>query len=209
MSELHLLHPGLNIGHTDREGHQQAEPVMFGFWVFLMSDLILFALLLATYASMTVHGTAAGPTPRDVTDLKSAAMETGLLLTSSFTFGLASIVLKYREDMWPMLGWLGITALLGLGFLGLEAMDFAKLAGEGAVPQRSGFLSAHFTLLGTHFVHVAAGIVWMAVIVVQALKWGISRAVRLRIMRLALFWHMLDVVWIALFTCVFLAGAAK
>lgn len=208
MSEPHILHPGLNIGQTDQEGHKQAEPIMFGFWVFLMSDLILFALLLATYASMTVHGVAAGPTPHEVTDLRSAAIETGLLLTSSFTFGLGSLALKYRGDVAGIFIWLGITALLGLAFLGMEIRDFVKLIGEGAIPQRSGFLSAHFTLLGTHFLHVAAAIIWMAILFVQTLKWGISRAVRLRIMRLALFWHMLDVVWIALFTFVFLAGAA-
>jgi cytochrome o ubiquinol oxidase subunit III len=208
VSEPHILHPGLNIGQTDQEGHEQAEPIMFGFWVFLMSDLILFALLLATYASMTVHGIAAGPTPRDVTDLRSAAIETGLLLTSSFTFGLGSLALKYRGDVAGIFVWLGLTALLGLAFLGMEVRDFVKLIGEGAIPQRSGFLSAHFTLLGTHFLHVAAAILWLAILFVQTLMWGVSRAVSLRIMRLALFWHMLDVVWIALFTFVFLAGAA-
>lgn len=208
MSAAKLLHPGLNIGSADPEAHRQAGPVMFGFWVFLMSDLVLFALLLATYSAMTRHGIAGGPTPADITDLKSAAIETALLLTSSFTFGMASLALKYREDTGHLFAWLAVTALLGLGFLGLEAMDFAKLAGEGAVPQRSGFLSAHFTLLGMHFLHVAAGLAWMAVVAVQLAMWGLCRAVRLRIMRLALFWHMLDIVWIALFSFVFLAGAA-
>ena len=163
MSTRRNLHPGLNIGQTDPGAHLEAEPVMFGFWIFLMSDLLLFALLLATYATLSLHGTAGGPTPRDVTDLASAGIETALLLLSSFTFGLASLALKYRHSRSRLLFWLGVTAVLGVLFLALEARDFARLVAADAVPQRSGFLSAHFTLLGFHALHVAAGLVWLAV----------------------------------------------
>ncbi len=208
MSAEKNLHPGINIGHVDPGAHRAAEPVIFGFWVFLMSDLVLFALLLATYGAMSVHGTAGGPTPAQVTDLTAVAVETGLLLLSSFTMSLATIALKYRADHAHLRRWLVITAALGLAFVGMEAWDFAKLAAQGAVPQRSGFLSAHFTLLGTHALHVAAGLVWMAVLAFQLGRPRLKDAVRLRIMRLALFWHLLDVVWIAILTFVFLFGAA-
>lgn len=202
------LHPGINLGHSDPAGHHQAEPVMFGFWIFLMSDLVLFALLLATYSAMSVHGIAGGPAPRDVTDLASAGIETALLLLSSFTIGMASLANKYHDDGRRLLQWLGLTAILGIGFLAMEARDFASLIAEGAVPQRSGFLSAHFTLLGCHALHVAAGLLWMAVLVLQLMATGLERALRLRFMRLALFWHMLDIVWVAILTFVFLYGAA-
>ena len=206
-AEHRSLHPGINIGHTDLDAPREAEPIMFGFWMFLMSDLVLFALLLATYSAMSLHGVAGGPEPRDVTDLASAGIETALLLLSSFTFGLASLALKYREDKRSLVLWLLVTAGLGLAFLGMEVRDFAKLVAEGAVPQRSGFLSAHFTLLGCHALHVASGIVWMLVLLFQLRLEGLQPVVRLRIMRLALFWHMLDVVWVAIVTFVFLSGA--
>lgn len=207
MSNRQSLHPGLNIGHSDPEAHRAAEPVMFGFWVFLMSDLILFALLLVTYSVMSQHGLAGGPTPKDVTDLRSAGIETGLLLLSSFTFGMASLALKYREDTKRLQIWLAVTGLLGLAFIGMEVRDFAKLAAEGSVPQRSGFLSAHFTLLGMHMLHVASGIVWLLIMMIYLAIRSIDRMAKLRIMRLALFWHMLDIVWIAIVTFVFLFGA--
>ncbi|QWC56724.1 cytochrome o ubiquinol oxidase subunit III [Erythrobacter sp. 3-20A1M] len=207
MSAGKNLHPGINIGHVDPGAHRAAEPVIFGFWVFLMSDLVIFALLLATYAAMSVHGIAGGPTPAQVADLPSAAIETGLLLLSSFTMSLATVALKYRPGRAHLRRWLAVTAVLGLAFVGMEAWDFAKLAGQGAVPQRSGFLSAHFTLLGTHALHVSAGLVWMAVLAFQLGRTELEDLVRLRIMRLALFWHLLDVVWIAILTFVFLFGA--
>ena len=202
------LHPGINIEHTDPQAHIEAEPVMFGFWMFLMSDLVLFALLLATYGAMSVHGIAGGPSPKQVTDLTSAAIETALLLASSFTFALASIALKYDRDLRRLKRWLIVTALLGAAFIGFEIKDFVTLAEKGHVPQVSGFLSAHFTLLGTHMLHVASAIVWMVLIWPQLGDLRLQKFVRLRIMRLALFWHMLDVVWVAIVTFVFLFGAS-
>lgn len=201
------LHPGLNLGATDGETHVAAEQLLFGFWVFLMSDLVLFAVLFATYAGMSVHGVAGGPAPRDVVALGPAFIETLLLLGSSLAIGLCMLELKHGGRTGRVLGWLGLTGLLGAGFVGLEARDFALLAAEGAHPQRSGFLSAFWLLTGTHMIHVSAGLAWMAVLAAQLRMFGLAREVKLRLLRLALFWHMLDVVWIAIFTFVHLYGA--
>ncbi|MDF2235317.1 cytochrome c oxidase subunit 3 [Albimonas sp. CAU 1670] len=203
------LHPGLNLGRTDADTHRAAEEILFGFWIFLMSDLVLFAILFATYASMSVHGVAGGPGPRDVAALGPAFAETLLLLASTVAVGFASLAMKHRERRGPVLAWLAVTAACGLGFLALEGRDFVRMATElGAAPQVSGFLSAHWLLTGTHFVHVAAGLIWMAVLAVQVATRGVVAPVKLRLMRLALFWHMLDVVWVGIFTFVFLVGAA-
>lgn len=200
-------HPGINLGHTDQETHRQAEETLFGFWVFLMSDLVLFALLFATYASM-VGATDGGPGPEDVFELPPAALETGVLLLSSLTMGMASIAMKYGEHPRRLFGWLAVTLLLGVGFLGLEANDFIKMASEGATPQRSGWLSAFYALVSTHGLHVAAGCVWLALAIAQLAVFGARPEVKLRIMRLALFWHLLDVVWIFIFSVVYLGGLA-
>ncbi|RPF71781.1 cytochrome c oxidase subunit 3 [Aurantiacibacter spongiae] len=207
MNDNVARHPGVAAESSHPEVHRKPEPVMFGFWVFLMSDLVLFAVLLATYATMSVHGVAGGPAPRDVTDLASAAIETALLLASSFTFGLASLAQKYEQDPRQTVRWLLVTAALGLAFLGLEARDFVRLVADGAVPQRSGFLSAHFTLLACHGLHVAAGLLWVGVLLMRMRVGRLQQVVRLRIMRLALFWHMLDIVWVAIVTVAFLFGA--
>ncbi len=207
MSGHVLRHPGLNLGSTDPGAHEAAEEVIFGFWVFLMSDVVLFGLLFATYATMT-GATAGGPGPRDLFDLKSAALETAVLLASSFTFGMAALAMKYTRSRVHLLFWLALTLALGLVFLGLEARDFLKMLAEGAGPSRSGFLSAFFALVSTHGLHVLAGSVWMIVMIVQVLVFGIERDVKLRIMRLGLFWHLLDVVWIGIFSVVYLQGLA-
>ncbi|WP_279480073.1 cytochrome c oxidase subunit 3 [Aureimonas sp. SK2] len=200
-------HPGLNLGHTDPETHRQAEETLFGFWVFLMSDLVLFALLFATYAFM-LGATDGGPGPRDVFELSSAALETGILLLSSLTMGMASIAMKYDEPPSRLYGWLVVTLLLGLVFLGLEARDFAKMVSEDATPQRSGWLSSFYALVSTHGLHVAAGCVWLILSIVQLAVFGLRSEVKLRIMRLSLFWHLLDVVWIFIFSVVYLGGLA-
>lgn len=209
MSRQPSLHPGLNLRATDPDTHSRAETVIFGFWVFLMADLILFALLFATYASQSVHGVADGPAPHELFDLRMPLIETVILLASSFTIGMAMLHVKYSADLKGLLVWLGLTALLGLVFLGLEAHDFHNFAvKEEAPPQRSGFLSIYFLLTGTHWLHVACGMVWMAVLAVQAGFWGLAGQVKLRLMRLGLYWHMLDVVWVGIFTFVYLFGVA-
>lgn len=201
-------HTGLNLGARHGEDHDAAEEVIFGFWIFLMSDLVLFALLFATYADMSLHGIAAGPAPRDIMDLRSAGIETGLLLASSFTFGMASLALKYRADRKPLMGWLGVTFLLGAAFVGMEIRDFHLLVTEhGAPPQLSGYLSSFYLLVGTHGIHVTAGLVWLVIIAIQITTLGLVQEVKLRVMRLALFWHMLDIVWICIFSFVYLFGA--
>ncbi|WP_062018422.1 cytochrome c oxidase subunit 3 [Aureimonas sp. AU4] len=198
-------HPGLNLAETDTFAHAEAEETVFGFWVFLMSDVVLFALLIAVYAT-TVPMTDGGPGPRDILKLGPAAFETGLLLLSSLSFGMASLALKYGEPRRRLVGWLALTLVLGLAFLGLELKDFADWAAQGAPPQRSGFLSALFVLLSTHGLHVAIGCLWIAVMIAQVFRFATNAAVKLRIMRLALFWHMLDVVWIGLFSVIYLVG---
>lgn len=201
-------HPGLNLGSTDPEANEVAESLLFGFWIFLMSDLVLFALLFATYAAQSQQGIAGGPTPHSLIDLANPFIETLLLLISSFTFGLASLALKYRQDRTRLVFWLVVTFALGAGFVYLEVSDFLKYVGDGHGPQRSGFLSSFFLLVGTHGVHVTSGLVWMLVMVVQIFVFGLTTDVKTRIMRLAIFWHMLDVVWVGIFTFVYLFGAA-
>jgi cytochrome o ubiquinol oxidase subunit 3 len=176
----------------------------FGFWLYLMSDAIIFALLFATYVVMT-RGTDGGPTGRDVFDLARTSGETALLLTSTFTFGMASVAVAAGNRNGVII-WLLVTAVLGLGFLGLEISEFVGMIGQGAGPDRSGFLSAFFTLVGTHGLHVTGGLVWIAVMIVQLLVKDLTPTVRSRLFRLGLFWHFLDIVWIGIFSVVYLPG---
>jgi cytochrome o ubiquinol oxidase subunit 3 len=202
-----LRYPGINLGETDRETHAAAEEKLFGFWVFLMSDLVLFSLLFATYGTM-IGATAGGPGAKDLFSLRSAAIETALLLTSSFTFGMASLAMKYGENRGPLMAWTVVTLLLGLAFLGFEASDFMTMIEKGAPASRSGFLSAFFTLVACHGLHVTAGCIWMIVMMIQIRTLGIARDVKTRMMRLGLFWHFLDIVWVAIFSIVYLQGLA-
>jgi cytochrome o ubiquinol oxidase subunit 3 len=205
MSAHEMKYPGLKFGAAEPETHAAAEEKVFGFWVFLMSDLLVFSLLFATYATMT-GSTAGGPNARDIFDLRSAAIETGVLLTSSFTFGMASLAMKYGASRGRLLLWLTVTLLLGIAFLGLELRDLLATTAKGAPPTRSGFLSAFFVLVPTHGLHVAAGCVWIVVTIAQVLAFGFTREVKTRILRLGLFWHFLDIVWIGIFSVVYLQG---
>ena len=208
MSGRGLRHAGLNLGHTDELTPAQAESAIFGFWVFLMSDAVIFALLFATYGTM-VAATAGGPTPAGEYKITSAFIETLVLLTSSFTFGMASIAMKYETAKPVLLGWMGVTLVLGLAFLGLELHDFATMFGDGAFPTRSGFLSSFFSLVPLHGLHVLAGSLWLVVMMVQVLTLGLDARVKINILRLGLFWHFLDVVWIAIFSVVYLQGLIR
>ena len=208
-------HPGLNLGIRHQTAHEEAEEVVFGFWVFLMSDLVLFACLFATYATM-LDSTADAPGGRAVYDIKSAAMETAALLLSSFTFGMASIALKHGEHdpkaatsskRWLLI-WLCVTLALGAVFLGLEVMDFQSMADKGGLPSRSGFLSATWVLIATHGLHVTTGSIWILVTIVQVLVLGLTDQVKTRVLRLGLFWHFLDIVWIGIFSVGYLRGLA-
>lgn len=200
-------YPGLNLGLAHPEAHKAAEPMLFGFWVFLMSDAILFGMVFSSYV-LAIHATAGGPGPKDLYDIKSVFIETMLLLTSSFTFGMASLALKYEHGKARLIGWLVVTLVLGLSFLGFEVHDFLSMIAKGGAPSASGFASAFFDLVPLHGLHVTGGCIWLVCIVGQMLRYGIDTRVKLGVMRLALFWHFLDIIWVAIFSVVYLAGLA-
>jgi cytochrome o ubiquinol oxidase subunit 3 len=193
---------GVHIGeaeHADTITNQT-----FGFWLYIMSDLVLFGTLFATYAVLG-HNYAGGPTGRDLFHLRAVFIETMLLLVSSASYGLVMLAV-YRQSQRQVLLWLAVTFFLGLGFVGMEINEFTGLVLEGHGPDRSAFLSAFFTLVGTHGSHVSGGLVWMAVMVVQVITKGLTFPVQSRLMRLSIFWHFLDIVWVGLFTLVYLMG---
>jgi cytochrome o ubiquinol oxidase subunit III len=176
----------------------------FGFWLYLMSDAIIFSLLFATYAVMA-RNNAGGPTANTLFSLPNAFAETMLLLFSSITFGMATLAMKAGERE-RMLAWLLVTFLLGLGFVGLEIREFHGMVRAGAGPDRSGFLSAFFTLVGTHGLHVTFGLIWILIMTSQVIIKGMTAPVTSRFMRLGLFWHFLDIIWIGIFSIVYLPG---
>lgn len=200
-------HPGINLAHGRDDDERHAEITVFGFWTYLMSDAIIFALLFATYASM-VNRTAGGPSGPELFDITNAFVETMVLLVSSFTFGLAAVALK-EGRIRAIYGWLAVTLVLGLTFLGLELREFSGMVARGATAQTSGFLSSFFVLLSTHGLHVLAGCLWLVVMLAQIATFGLTRQVRSRLLRLGLFWHFLDLVWIVIFTVVYLPAVAS
>ncbi|HSX02165.1 MAG TPA: cytochrome o ubiquinol oxidase subunit III [Candidatus Saccharimonadia bacterium] len=178
-----------------------------GFWVYLMTDCILFGSLFATYA--VLHGnTFGGPGAAELFSLSFVLAETLILLTSSFTAGLATLAAR-RGDKMQVLLWFGLTFVLGAAFLGLELSEFSKLAHEGNGWQRSGFLSAFFTLVGTHGLHIATGLLWMGALLTRVMRGGLTPTAVKRLTLLSLFWHFLDVIWIFIFTIVYLMGALQ
>jgi cytochrome o ubiquinol oxidase subunit III len=191
-------------GHHHDSDHVPSHSV-FGFWLYLMTDCIVFASLFAVFAVMG-HQFAGGPSGKDLFDIPGVAMETALLLLSSITYGFAMIGAN-RGKKGVLIGWLVATFVLGAAFLVMEMREFSHLIAEGAGPARSAFLSSFFTLVGTHGLHVTLGLVWMVVLVVQAIRapqLG-ERELR-RLTCLSLFWHFLDIVWIGVFTFVYLAS---
>lgn len=184
---------------------EATEKTVFGFWVYLMTDCVLFAALFATYA--VLHGnTFGGPGGHELFKLPYVLVETMALLTSSFTCGLAMLAMQ-RRDRDQLLMWLGVTFLLGATFLGLELSEFRNMVLEGNGWRRSGFLSSYFTLVGTHGLHITFGLIWMAVTAFFTLKRGLTDSIMKRLTLLSLFWHFLDVVWIFIFTIVYLFGS--
>ncbi|WDS37275.1 cytochrome o ubiquinol oxidase subunit III [Pseudoxanthomonas sp.] len=196
----HDDHAGHDHGHHDAGGN-----AVFGFWVYLMSDCLLFSGLFAAYAVLS-GSTVDGPTGKELFDLKFVLGETFLLLFSSLTFGLAMIG-AHKGSKGQLLGWLFVTFLLGAGFLCMEVYEFHHLISEGFGPDRSAFLSAFFTLVATHGLHVTSGIIWMTVVVIQVLMRGLTPKNMTRLSCLSLFWHFLDIIWIGVFTVVYLLGA--
>ena len=180
------------------------EEKAFGFWLYLMSDAIIFALLFATYVVMAPNH-AGGPTGKDVFDLSRTFAETMLLLCSSITFGFATVAVRLGKQQ-VALTWLAVTFALGAGFVALEIGEFTGMYEQGAGPQRSGFLSAFFTLVGTHGLHVSMGLTWIVIMSIQVILKGLTPPVVSRLFRLGLFWHFLDIVWIGIFSIVYLPG---
>lgn len=205
MTEPSLRHAGINLGGTQDHPDADAESGIFGFWMFLMSDAVIFALLFGVYGT-AIAATAGGPTPARVFKLDSAFIETLLLLTSSLTIGLAILAMKYDARRRPVFAWMGVTFVLGVAFLAMEAHDFGTMFAQGAYPTRSGFLSAFFALVPLHGLHVLAGCLWMIVMGGQILAYGFDARTKINMLRLSLFWHFLDVIWIAILTVVYLQG---
>jgi cytochrome o ubiquinol oxidase subunit 3 len=192
---------------TDEHDHEAGGSTLLGFWIYLMSDCLIFAVLFATYGVLGGNY-AAGPGPKDLFDLSLVALNTTMLLLSSMTYGFAMLS-SYRKKVLATQVWLVVTGLFGLAFLSIELYEFAHMIHEGATPQRSAFLSAFFTLVGTHGLHVTFGVVWLITLMVQIGKHGLTKANARRLACLSLFWHFLDVIWIGVFTFVYLLGMLR
>lgn len=179
-----------------------------GFWLFLMSDALIFALLLTLYATMK-HATDGGPGSGQTVELGSSLVQTLVLLVSSFTMAMVTLNERYRpQQIGPLLRWLGLTGVLGLVFIAMEAHDFGHLIDTGAVPRRSGYLSAFYVVVAAHGLHVVAGLVWTVVMMVQLKVFGVQPAVKFRLSCLSVYWHFLDVIWVCLYGLVYLLGAS-
>ncbi|MFT4464167.1 MAG: cytochrome o ubiquinol oxidase subunit III [Sodalis sp. (in: enterobacteria)] len=194
-----------DTAHAAHGHHDAGANKVFGFWIYLMSDCILFATLFATYAVLS-NSVAGGPTGKEIFELPFVLVETFFLLFSSITYGMA-ILAMYRGDKSRVNVWLGLTFLFGLGFICMELYEFHHLIAEGYGPDRSAFLSGFFTLVGTHGLHVTSGLIWILVMMVQVSRRGLTPVNQTRLQCLSLFWHFLDVVWICVFTVVYLMGA--
>ncbi len=195
----------INTHAHGHDGHHDAdEKAVFGFWVYIMSDCILFATIFAVFAVLH-NNTFGGPSAKDLFDMRFVLTETFILLTSSFTYGLAMLG-AHKGSKAQVMGWLIITFILGAAFIGMELTEFSHMVHEGHSWQRSAFLSSFFTLVGTHGLHVATGLLWMLMLMVQVSIHGITSLTTRKLTCLSLFWHFLDIVWICVFTIVYLMG---
>lgn len=185
-----------------RDAHQSVK--ILGFWIFLATDMLLFGCLFATYLVLRTH-TDGGPTAQQIFDIPGFTAETFILLTSSFTGGLTTLAMRNGHKRQVMI-WLAVTILLGLSFVGLEVSEFTADVAIGATMQRSAFLSAFFTLVGTHGTHVSIGIVWMFLTLLQVARRGLNAKTARKVFVVNLYWHFLDVVWVFIFTVVYLSG---
>ena len=209
MSTMTAAQPGEAPQFLDLDPHEHPEgaSTMLGFWIYLMSDCLIFAVLFACFAVLGGNF-AGGPGPKDLFDLNLIALNTTMLLLSSITYGFAMLEMA-RGRINPTIGWLAVTGLFGLAFLCIELYEFHHMIHLGAGPQRSAFLSAFFTLVGTHGLHVTIGLIWLVVLIVQVRARGLIPANRRRLSCLSLFWHFLDVIWIGVFTFVYLMGMVR
>lgn len=213
---LQPVHDPHRLGHHngggggDVAGHGEGGPaskriiVGYGFWIFLLSDIVMFSAIFASYAVLS-SATAGGPTGAQLFHRTTVAIETGALLISSFLCGLAMIAANARNMLWTQIGLL-VTGLFGFVFIALELREFAEMITHGAGPDRSAFLSAFFTLVGCHGMHVSAGLLWLGTMMAQIWAKGFRPTIMRRLMCFSLFWHALDIIWVALFTIVYLLG---
>ncbi|ARS52110.1 cytochrome o ubiquinol oxidase subunit III [Kushneria konosiri] len=191
--------------HHEHEHHDPVATRVFGFWIYIMSDCVLFASIFATFAVLSTNY-AGGPTSQELFELPFVLVETFVLLASSFMIGLSTLAMNKGNKQGTML-WLALTLLLGIVFVSLEIYEFHHFIAEGAGPQRSAFLSSFFTLVGTHGLHVTSGCLWAIVLLIQIATKGLTDMNRSRLMCLSLFWHFLHIIWICVFTIVYLMGA--
>jgi len=203
MSTQSLATNDLHHDHHDHEA-EATNKVVYGFWIYIMSDCILFASIFATFAVLR-NNTFGGPSGKELFDMPYVLIETFILLTSSFTYGLAMLA-AHKQNKNQVLFWLLITFLLGLSFVGMEINEFHHLIIEGNGPSRSAFLSSFFTLVGTHGLHVSCGLIWMILLIMQVSQHGLTALTTRKLSCLSLFWHFLDIVWIFVFTIVYLMG---
>ena len=201
------VNPTYYLVEEDEHHAASGGGTLLGFWIYLMSDALIFATLFATFGVVSGNY-AGGPAPREIFELPLVALNTAMLLLSSITFGMGMIDMEAGRTRATQ-GWLAVTALFGLAFISIELYEFASLIAEGATPQRSAFLSAFFTLVGTHGLHVAFGLIWLGVLMFQVMQRGLIPANRRRLMCLSLFWHFLDVIWIGVFSFVYLLGVLR
>jgi len=210
MTSSEAVAVGLTHGRSEDTGLGNRGPqsksivVPYGFWLFVLSDMVLFSALFASYATL-VHATDGGPVTSQLFDRTNVAIETASLLLSSFVCGLAIIAAKRKNLFWTE-AWLVVTGLLGVVFLIIELREFAGMIAIGAGPQRSAFLSAFFTLVGCHGAHVTAGLLWIGTMIAQIWAKGFQPHVGRRLLCLSVFWHALDIIWVAIFTIVYLIG---
>jgi len=206
-----MLHAGGGANHVAGRAEQGPASkrviVGFGFWIFLLSDIVMFSAFFAAHAVLQT-ATAGGPSGRDLFNPQSVAIETACLLASSFTCGLAAVATEARNQLWTQLCLL-VTGLLGLAFLLLEVRDFSVMIAAGAGPGRSAFLSSFFAVVGCHGLHVSAGILWLGTMMAQVFFKGFQPNILRRLLCFNLFWHVLDVIWVALFTIVYLIGEGR
>lgn len=196
--------PDLALGHAEGGLEYKRIVTGYGFWIFLLSDIIMFSAFFAAYAVL-VNNIAGGPSGRDLFHLPNVALETVVLLLSSFTVGLASIGGQAHRNTW-FYGAMSATFLLGAAFLTIEVREFASMIARGAGPTRSAFLSAFFTLVGCHGLHITVGLLWLLTMMAQVFAKGYRADILRRMLCFSLFWHALDIIWIAIFTVVYLMG---
>jgi len=196
--------PIVDISRQKAE-HETLQRKSIGFWIYLMTDCVLFATLFAVFAVLR-PGTAGGPSGADIFDLPFVLVETMVLLVSSFTVGLGLLAARYGYKR-QAIAWLGVTFLLGITFLVMEISEFRHLIAEGDGWQRSAFLSSYFTLVATHGLHIAVGLLWMLVVIIRLIRFNFKHTDLRRLSLLSLFWHFLDVIWIFIFSIVYLMGS--